>query len=283
MKTMKNVLVIAVVLFAVVSCVTQTQVKEIVATSNAAMVDVPDLPQADSGVVDEAKLMAAIERIETIIATHPNQPVLINTLRMRQAMMLTVANKPRAAKMVWIQVAKPPGQRDAALYTLQEELVWWFGVAKNFKDEDVETGMGYLGKIETVCNVLPKRSNIRDYLETMRAAIGLTIANKTSTMHNDTGKRKLKKKEVADQMVAYLKRFAEQFDESDQVWIKSNWTATEAFPDIPVSVVRARVELRRLMMEYFKRTKVKKLEEFEVVMWQPGWVDAQWQVWKETN
>ena len=283
MKIMKNTLVILVVLLASVSCVTQTQVKEIVATSNAAMVDVPDLPQADNNAVDEAKLKAAIEHIETIIATHPDQTVLINTLRLRQAMMLTVANKPQAAKIVWSQVTRPPGQRDEALYDLQEELVWWFSVAKNFQDGHIEPGIEHLKKIKMVCNKLPKRSNIRDYLETMHASIGLSIAYKTSTMDNDEGRRKLKKKKVADQMMAYLKRFAEQFDERDRSWIESNWTATKTFPDVPVSVVRARLELRRLMMAYFKRFKIKNLEEFEAVTWQPEWVNAQWQVWKEDN
>ena len=76
---------------------------------------------------------------------------------------------------------------------------------------------------------------------------------------------------------------AGQYEKADQDWIKANWTATETFPDVPVSVLRARVELRRLMMAYFKQTKRKKLEEFDVVKWQPQWVDDQWTAWKNTN
>ena len=283
MKTIKNILVISVILLTIVSCVTQREVKEIVATSNAALVDMPGLPQADGGAVDEAKLKAAIERIETVIAAHPDQTELVNTLRVRQAMMLTVANKPKAAEIVWSQVVKPPGQRDAALYELQEELVWWFAAAKNFKDEDISIGNAYLGNIDNVCDPLPKRSNIRDYLETMRTSIGFAIAKKTNTQLTDEGKRRIKKKEVAGQMVAHMKRYAEQYDEDDQTWIVSNWTDTETFPDVQVSVLRARVELRRLMIEYFKLTKRKKLEEFEAVIWQPEWVDKRWQAWKTAN
>lgn len=280
MKKIKNVLVISAILLAFVSCVTRSQVKEIVASSNAAMIV---LPQADGGAVDEAKLKAAIERIEAVIAAHPDQTVLVNTLRVRQAMMLTVANKPKAAEIVWSQVTAPPGQRDAALYALRNEMVWWFGAAKNFKDEDIEKGKAYLGNIDNVCNPLPKRSNIRGYFETMHAAIGFAIANKTITMLNDSGKRKIKKKEVAGQMVAHMKRYAEQYDEADQIWIASNWTAAETFPDVSVSVLRARVELRRLMKEYFKLTRRKKLEEFEAVSWQPEWVETRWQAWKNDN
>jgi hypothetical protein len=280
MKTIKNLLVILVILLALISCVTQTQVKEIVASSNAAMIV---LPQADGGAVDEAKLKAAIDRIEAVIAAHPDQAVLVNTLRVRQAMMLTVANKPKAAEILWSQVTAPPGQRDAALYDLRNEMIWWFGAAKNFKDEDIEKGEIYLGNIDNVCNPLPKRSNIRGYFETMRAAIGFAIANKTITALSDAGKRKMRKKEVANQMVVHMKRYAGQCDEADRMWIVSNWTATETFPDVSVSVLRTRVEVRRLMMEYFKLTRRKNLQEFEAVTWQPEWVQARWQAWKNDN
>ena len=283
MKPMKNLLVLVAILFVTVSCATQAQVKEIVATSNAAMIDVPDLPQADGDAVDEARLKAAVERIEAIITAHPEQSVLINTLRVRQAMMLTVANKPSAAGIVWNQVTKPTTQRDAALYSLREELVWWFGAAKSFKDEDIEKGKRYLVNIDAVGKTLPKGSNTRAYLETMRAAIALSVANKTNTMLGDTEARRLKKRAVADQMVASLKHYAAQYDTQDQAWIEANWTGTEAFPDVPVSVVRARAELRRLILAYFKRAQLKKLEEFEPVTWQPGWVNERWQVWKEAN
>ncbi len=283
MKPMKNLLVLVVILLVAVSCATQAQVKEIVATSNAAMIDVPDLPQADGDAVDEARLKAAIERIEAIITAHPEQTVLINTLRVRQAMMLTVANKPAAAGIVWNQVTKPTTQRDAALYSLREELVWWFGAAKSFKDEDIERAKRYLANIDAVSKTLPKGANTRAYLETMRAAIALAVANKTNTMLGDTQARRLKKITVSDQMVTDLNHYAAQFDSQDQAWIEANWTATEVFPDVPVSVIRARAELHRLIMAYFKRAQLKKLEEFETMTWQPGWVNERWQAWKEAN
>ena len=283
MKPMKNVLILVTILFFAVSCVTQTQVKEIVATSNAAMIDVPDLPQADGDAVDEARLKAAVERIETIITAHPEQTVLINTLRVRQAMMLTVANKPEAAGIVWSKVTKPTTQRDTALYSLREELIWWFGAAKAFKDEDIEKGQRYIANIDAVNKTLPKGSNTHAYLETMRAAIALAVANKTNTMLGDSEARRLKKRAVADRMVINLKHYAAQYDTGDQAWIEANWTAAESFPDAPVSVVRARAELRRLMMAYFKRAQLKTLEEFEPVTWQPAWVNERWQAWKASN
>ena len=280
---MKNALILMTILLVAVSCVTQTQVKEIVATSNAAMIDVPALPQADGDAVDEARLNTAVERIETIIAAHPEQTVLINTLRVRQAMMLTVANKPEAAGIVWSKVTKPATQRDEALYSLREKLVWWFGAAKAFKDEDIEKGKQSIASIDAVNKTLPKGSNTRAYLQTMRAAIALAVANKTNTMLGDPEARRVKKRAVADQMVADLKHYTAQYDAQDRRWIEANWTATESFPDVPVSVVRARAELRRLTMAYFKRAQLKKLEEFEPVTWQPGWVNERWQVWKAAN
>lgn len=287
MKTIKNILVISVILLAIVSCATQKQVKEIVASSNAALVDVPGLPQADGGAVDEAKLRAAVERIESVIAAHPDQTVLINTLRMRQAMMLTVAKKPKAAEIVWSKVTPPTGQRDKALYKLRKELVWWFGAAEDFKDKDIKTveDKKYLEKIKEVCNSLPERSNIRDYLETMHAAIGLQIASTLTTVHADAEKRKGQKSAVADKMVEYMERYAGLYDKADKDWIVANWTAIETFPDVPVSVVRARVELRRLMKAYFEVAGKdnQNLEEFEVVTWKPLWVEKQWQVWKIAN
>ncbi len=282
MKAIKNTLVISIILLAFVSCVTQKQVKEIVATSNAAMVV---LPHPDHETADDAKLKDAMERIEAVIAAHPDQAVLVNSLRVRQAMLLTVHNKPNAARIVWEQVTQPPGQRDAALYVLREELVWWFGAAEGFKEGDIDKGKKYLESIKNVCDTLPSRSNIRDYLETMRASIGFVIANETSTFNNDSAIRKKNKQKLAGDMVAYMERYAGQYNEKDQNWLAANWKATEMFSDVPVSALRARIELRRLMLLYFEVAGKdnKKLEEFDELTWRPEWVQVLWKASKQDN
>ncbi len=211
--------------------------------------------------------------------------MLVNTLRVRQAMLLTVANKPGAANMVWEQVTRPPGQRDAALYALREALVWWFGAAGNFQDEDIDTGKRYLESIEKICDTLPGRSNIRDYLETMRASIGLSIAVQTNTMNSDRAVQKKNKQNLAGDMVGYMERYAGQYGKNDKDWLEANWKATEMYPDVPVSVLRARIELRRLMLEYFEVAGKdnKHLEEFEEVIWRPDWVQSRWEASKQDN
>ncbi len=282
MKATRNILLAALVLFTTVACITQRQVQEIVATSNAAMVDVPDLPQAD-GTVDAKKLDAAVARIESIIASHPNQTVLVNTLRVRQAMLLTVHGKLEAAKIVWSKTSKPTTERDMALYDLRDELVWWFAAAKNFTDGDIQTGNDALTKFATTCEGLTQNSDIRRYLETMRASIGLQIATTTSTVNNDPTARKAKKNAVAADMAAALGRLAKQFDEDDAAWITANWTSSQEFQDVPVAVVRARVELRKLLKAYFKLAKRKKLDEFDPVPWQPDWVKERADAWAAAN
>ena len=94
------------------SCVTAAEVKSIVSDSNAAMVS-PTLDQAGKAASDGWK--AAVERIDKLIANHSDQPALVNTLRVRQAMLLTVHRHP-AAKEVW-KLAGSEGlnQRDQVL------------------------------------------------------------------------------------------------------------------------------------------------------------------------
>ena len=259
---MKRVILLAaLMLLAPVACVTERQVKDIVATSNAAMVDVPDLAQPGDE-PDPERLKQAVARIEALINAHPDQTVLVNTLRVRQAMMLTVHKQFEAAKVAWGKASTPPGQRDAALHERWKDIVWWFEKATTFLDEDIVRGKAALENLDGTCDKLPEKSEVRYYLETMRAMIALQVANKTNTLAG--GEVKAKTEQL---MAGALQRLAARFDEQDAAWIKSKWDVDDP-DDIPIVVLRARVWMRTAMRGYFKVAKTKNMNPD----WAPDWV-----------
>ncbi len=264
MKAARAFLVLALALVLSVGCATKAEVEEIVATSNAAMVDVPDLAQ-HGDTPNPARLKAAVARIEALINAHPDQTVLVNTLRVRQAMMLTVNRQFEAARIAWSQASPPPGQRDRALLERSDEIVWWFENATNFADADLPIGRAAIPRFDATCDALPERSDIRYYLETMRAMVALAVANDTSTLGGDQAIA-----EVEALMAGSLRRLAQRFDAADQNWVQTNWDQG-APSEIPIAQLRARVWLRSAMRAYFKAAKRKDMNP----VWTPSWVADQ--------
>ncbi len=166
----------------VVGCATSRQVREIVATSNAAAL------QATLGVTDfggAASGTNAVQAIDQFIAAHPDQPKTIAALRLRQAMLLLTQRRFNLAQAAFNEV-KPEQlvtARDLALKRLQDELLWFY---RHSTDNPVDAAQGdrtlaalQKGIAELDVSVRKgavENEEIRDRLAELRVQLGLSVA-----------------------------------------------------------------------------------------------------------
>lgn len=249
-------------------CATTKEVREIVAQSNAAMVmvDVPGL-ETEKDPDDPDRWKAPVERIERLIAQHPDQPGLVAALRVRQAMLLTVYGQFAAANEAWSMVGDTGalGARDRALHALHSDLVWWFERAPDprFGNEQVARAGHAVARFASICDGLPEGSDIRFYLETMRALIALKAANSVNTTGNPE-----RQQQVGADLVAALQRLEARYDDADEAWVKANGAAEADAHDQPLARLRARVWLLETIRAYRQVAADKGLSP----AWEPEWL-----------
>lgn len=178
-------LIVLLVSLTLLGCATQKQVKEIVASSNAAILAGNlGLPQAGAQGTQTA-WQEASDRIETFIAAHPDQPSITAPLRIRQAMLLLSHRQFNLAEAAFNAAA--PGDlhsaRDQALKRNQSTLLWWFAnsTKETWTEADQRAAANALTNLATEQSQLANSVEIRDYLAEMRAWIGLAAARQTTS------------------------------------------------------------------------------------------------------
>jgi hypothetical protein len=244
------------------SCVTATEVKSIVAASNAALVS-PRLLQGDETPDDSWK--EAVRRIDELIAKHPDQTTLVNTLRVRQAMLLTAYKRFALAKQAWgLAGTEGLNARDKALRTLSDDLLWWFeNAAVTFDKTRIIRAKTARANIDNQTKAMAIGSDIRCYLEVMRATMVAKAANKS--LINSAGKKK-----AAEAMFAEgANHLVLGFDESDHEWVQANAKSTHASGDIPIARLRARVWLRDVLKKYRELAAGRPAL---TISWDPPWI-----------
>ncbi|MEN8148776.1 MAG: carboxypeptidase-like regulatory domain-containing protein [Planctomycetota bacterium] len=158
------------------ACATRAEVEQIVLSSNAAMVG-PWIERP--GNAQDESWPEAVDRIERLIAEHPDQAVLVNHLRVRQAMLLTVNLQGALATEVWNRVdpAELRGNaRDRALYAVRSELVWTYRAlppVEIWNVEDREFAERAIGKLRSQKGP----DEVRDYFRIVAAQIAIKRAN----------------------------------------------------------------------------------------------------------
>lgn len=169
-------------LILVAGCVSTRQVRDIVATSNAAAL------QATLGVTDFGGAGSgtnAVQAIDQFIAAHPDQPKTIAALRLRQAMLLLTQRRFNLAQAAFNEV-KPEHlvtARDLALVRLREDLLWYY---RHSTDNPVDAVRGdqavaafqkQISELdESVRKGAVENEEIRDRLAELRVQLGLSIA-----------------------------------------------------------------------------------------------------------
>ncbi len=166
----------------VAGCASTRQVREIIATSNAAAL------QATLGISDFGGASSgtnAVQAIDQFIAAHPDQLKTVAALRLRQAMLLVTQRRFNLAQAAFNEV-KPEHlvtARDLALVRLREDLLWYY---RHSTDNPVDAVRGdrALAAFQKVISELDESTRkgaveneeIRDRLAELRVQLALSIA-----------------------------------------------------------------------------------------------------------
>lgn len=243
-------------------CATEQQVRDIVTNSNAAMLS-PHLELP--GDKESQSWKQAIGDIDRLIAANPDQKTLVNHLRVRQAMLLTVNGQYNLAEQRWKDVdgGVLTNARDKRLYENSETIVWWYRRAKIQEPLDFDVARGHKQRLDTGLKGLQDPS-IRIYLATIRAQIALKIANDADVSDPQ------KQSEVANTMVTDLERYVQYFSPDDQHWVIDNPNSNVMEGESLMADFRNRVWLREIIRN-FKIT-AQELELPSSLAWKPDWV-----------
>jgi len=213
------------------SCVTTRQVEEIVKESNRTLFQSIDaeIVNSSAGLINsidsrtvngEAGLITSseprsgdawkveVERIESFISEHAEQKPMINALRLRQAWVLTVYRQDNLAEAAYdlIDASELHTDRDRAIYQLRNELIWRFMLTGNIRS--VERAKMAMHRFDETNDGLPPGSEIRQYLEEMRAWISYMLTNARDDRN-----------EMKSYLEDGLNRLADSIPDDDLKWL----------------------------------------------------------------
>ena len=245
-------------------CVTQQQVKAIVAESNAAMVSPSlNIPEGEQG----ASWKAAVSKIDQLIASNPDHPFLVNHLRVRQAMLLTVNQRDSLAEACWKRIdgSALRTERDAALFQNHACLVWWYKRASSAAPLDQQERPKAEGFIRDLSESIDglEAPDVRIYLGTIRVQMELKLLN--SARINTPERRQAVVQGLADALEGYVGLFSEPHTQ----WVQEHWE-TDLMPEgMTITDLRHAAWLRQMIREFKVFADERALEE---VVWSPAWI-----------
>lgn len=258
----KRLLLVTVATFGIFlqsGCVTQREVKLAIAESNAAMIS-PFLDRPETSPQEGWK--EAIKKMDLLIDANPDHPVLVNQLRLRQAMLLTVNKKDALAQQRWstIDASSLKTQRDKSLYETRNALVWSYKTLPSVGSISSQVSDPYVVEIDAALGKA-KPSDVGIYLNTIRAQIQLKVV---SHMNEED----VSESEIATKLLANsLKTFVQAFSDEDRKWVQ---TSSGADKDLEMSIgdFRERIWLRDIIRAYVNEAEYRGYEP----KWDPEWV-----------
>lgn len=260
MRTLRNVALVTLMAISV-GCF-QREVREIVATSHLDMLT-PYLqnPREEPG----AGWKDTIARIDGLIESKPEEKVLVNHLRVRQAMLLTVNQKDKLAQLRWKTVEKEhlKSARDLTLLALHETLVWAYVSLRDAGAIDESTRNQHVrflddalqGDLETPFKI---------YLHTIRAQIELKYTDNLD--EEDEADRV----ELAAVLANGLKTYVNEFSDDEAEWVRANGLRTNFDDEMLLQDFRHRVWLRAMIRAYRDQARNREVDP----AWIPSWVGA---------
>ncbi|GEM_PF-6861131 len=163
------------------SCVTAAQVKAIIAKSNVATIDSLLTVDPSNG----KEWIAAYNALEKQIIINRDQAYLVNQLRLRQAVLLTVNKKKALAAEKWsgIDPAHLASGRDKTLYSHRKFLVWWYARAGDPSglDNGVEKFEPYLAALGKTINSNTVDPLLKKYFGILKAQVTYRRNSKLAT------------------------------------------------------------------------------------------------------
>jgi len=247
-------------------CATKQEVTHIVADTNAAFVS-PYLEAPKTARKGNA-WKEPVERIDRLIAQYPDQKKLVNHLRVRQAMLLTVYEQGNLAEERWkaVEDNELTTERDQSLHACWRYLVWWYkraGIFDPLDAKEMQKAEKALSKLDETMKNVGQGSDIHIYLGTIRAQIALKIANDSdvSTPENEA--------QVQKNLVASLEAYALLFDQQeDKDWIENNKN-TDGRELRSIKDFRYRIWLREMIKGYKETARSFGMQP----IWKPDWVN----------
>jgi hypothetical protein len=233
-------------------CLTKQAVEDIVVRTNASMVS-PYLTRP--GEPESANPDQVLADLDRLVQAHPDNPVLVNHLRLRQAMVLTVHRRTSLAEERWNQVSSSElkSERDRALYASRNVLVWAYHrlpIADGFEDEERTQAKRSLRTLDEALEPVKTR-DIMIYLRTVRVQIALKLANSMD--------EEREKQAIEELMASALNQYAGSFTTEDRSWAKQNFTKPSTPVEMSLNEFRQRIWLRDLIQIYVSEAKSRDL------------------------
>lgn len=257
MKTFrKSFILIGLLLCCTLSgCMTQREVKAIVAETNAAAVS-PYLDRPAD--MQPGNWKEAVGRIDRLIEAHRDQATLVNHLRVRQAMLLTINGADDLARQRWklVEAKALNSERDEKLHDLHEALIWAYKNLKHHAQVDINDANDHLTSFKKKAKKI-KDYDLRIFLHTVRAEIALKLANS----YDEDEDRTLVEGLLATELATYI----EAFNETDRDWVKNN-PQKDLSSAMTIQDIRRRVWLREIIKLYRDEGEGLNPE------WSPKWV-----------
>jgi len=249
---------------AMAGCATKQEVGRVVAETNAALMS-PYLEEPGKAGMTTA-WKEPVERIDRLIAQYPDERKLVNHLRLRQAMLLTVYEQGNLAEERWkvVDGNELTTERDKSLHACWPHLVWWYkraGIADPLDFEEMGKAEEALGGLDETLAPLPAGSDTKKYLGTIRAQIALKKANDSDVSSSE------KKTRVEEFLVDSLRKYASIFQEKDVKWVRENRVQRPG-ELLSISDFRYRVWLREMIEAYRETASALEMEP----IWEPKWI-----------
>ncbi len=163
-------------------CATQRQSSELVAETNTALAQFPDIQlQADpsAGLSGGGDWQSTSRKMDAFIAAHPDQPVTIGALRIRQGVLLLSNRQYDLAQAAFNSASNLKTDRDKALKALSPSLIWWYQHSADASLDPLQRAKAReaLAAFDEQIAKVQGSPDLRDFLAEMRARIGLKLAS----------------------------------------------------------------------------------------------------------
>jgi len=215
----------------------------------------------------------SIEQMDLIIASNPDQGILINHLRVRQAMLLTIYRQDNFAREKWklVEVDKLVTERDRKLQENSEVLVWWYKRSANPQNLSVNfeipKALDFIQNMDASINST-QNHDMKIYLAAIRAQLALRVLRGTPTGN---------KTELIDkqnQLVKDLEQFVNAYDQQEIDWLRNN-PNFESGDSIPVYELRNIFWLSSIINRYMNYDKCIQERPYNIpkAVWSPEWLN----------
>jgi hypothetical protein len=282
-------LVLLFLMVAVLGCTTTDAIKKavsennaviagIVAENNAAMIVDPSIHSPNEPIESNEAWRDPVVKMDRIIEMNPNLTTLINHLRVRQAVVLTVYGQHKLAERRW-EIVNPgelKNERDSGLWENRAGLVWAYKRLREKQHLDgveIKAAQRSMNQLdETIRKV--DNHDFKVYLSTVRAQIALKVNNSADP------RTKPEMMQWQSSMVADLKGFVEVFSELEKRWVQNN-PNTNIANNLTVNEIRNSVWLREGIRNFRETAENDSVgfsdlaREFDLPVkpaWEPGWI-----------